>query len=202
MRLYGVTTAGKNPDSDKVFLFTRIMKLNSFGIFKKQGMKESIKFISRTTVGSVEKGSRCSTPHEELMIHFLVSKKDFLVFYAFTGLEYPRRLAYKFLEEVRDAFDQNLGESWKEINKDNNLKVPEISKLFKKYEKADKVDNLVMANLKVEKATDIVSKNLRELLERQGELDGLVKESEDLSKKSKAFYKNSKKVNKKCCNLI
>jgi len=50
--------------------------------------------------------------------------------------------------------------------------------------------------------TDIMKKNLNDLLKREENLEGLMAKSKDLSTVSIEFYKRAKKANKKCCGLV
>lgn len=49
--------------------------------------------------------------------------------------------------------------------------------------------------------TNIMKKNLQELLKREEALDGLMSKSKDLSSVSVEFYKKAKAANSKCCKL-
>jgi hypothetical protein len=49
--------------------------------------------------------------------------------------------------------------------------------------------------------TEIMRKNLQDLLKREENLEGLMAKSNDLSKVSVEFYKKAKESNKKCCSM-
>lgn len=49
--------------------------------------------------------------------------------------------------------------------------------------------------------TDIMKKNMSELLKREENLDNLMAKSKDISSVSAAFYKKAKDNNNKCCNM-
>lgn len=49
--------------------------------------------------------------------------------------------------------------------------------------------------------TNIMKKNLNDLLKREENLEGLISKSEHLSSSSKLFYKKAKESNKKCCSM-
>jgi len=74
--------------------------------------------------------------------------------------------------------------------------------VIKNYQDPSKVDKLSQAQKNVDETKIILHDNIKKLLERQGDLDTLVAKSNDLSKGAKAFYKNTKKVNKSCCNIF
>jgi synaptobrevin family protein YKT6 len=168
---------------------------------KRGAVKEMIKFTTRASLQSLKNGERCSAIHEDQMVHMQVSYKDDLIFCAFTTIDYPKRVAYQYLKEAIDLFEASVGESWKAVDKDENLPVEGWPELFTAYKTASN-DQLTQAQMKIDETQDILVSNMRELLERQGNLDELVQQSDDLSNHTKVFYKNSKKMNKKCCNLI
>lgn len=56
--------------------------------------------------------------------------------------------------------------------------------------------------MELNEVTNIMKKNIDELLKREENLEGLMSKSKDLSTVSVEFYKNARKANKKCCNLV
>ena len=62
-------------------------------------------------------------------------------------------------------------------------------------------DNILKLQNELNDVTNIMKKNLQELLKRDEALDGLMAKSKDLSSVSVEFYKKAKKANSKCCNL-
>jgi synaptobrevin family protein YKT6 len=64
------------------------------------------------------------------------------------------------------------------------------------------VDKMTEALKEVEETKVVLHESVKKLLERQGDLDDLVAKSKDLSEASKQFYKNSKKMDKSCCQII
>ena len=50
--------------------------------------------------------------------------------------------------------------------------------------------------------TDIMKKNLNELLVRDENLDNLMSKSKDLNSVSLEFYQKAKKANNKCCSVV
>ena len=203
MKMFALTTAGMNPNDSRIHLFTRHIDTSRFGFFESSGAKEMIKFVSRNTLPSLKKGQRYSAADEHgFYVHAAVSYSDMFVAYAFTDSDYPRRVAYKCLEEALEAFQKKVGEAWKGQSSDNKYDCPEFEAVFKKYKDASKVDALTIAQLKVDATEAVLVDNIKTLLERHETLDQMVEKSKDLSDKTKVFYKNSKKMNKKCCTLI
>ncbi|CDJ65829.1 hypothetical protein, conserved [Eimeria necatrix] len=106
--------------------------------------------------------------------------------------EYPRRVAFACLNEVYLQFTQSVPASkWRslEIKKEKNNKSnnPEIDfgekmqTLLKKYKNPALSDQLVQAQLKADRAQEVVRQTVVSVL-RQGEsLQELINKSEDLS---------------------
>ena len=201
MEIYALTTAGLNPTTKKVQLYSKIRDLSSFSFLKRSAVKEMIKFVTRSSLQSLNRGDRCSAKEEDQMVHMQMSTKDDFIFCVFSTMDYPKRVAYNLLAEAVELFEQEVGEGWKNVTEDKDIKVTGFPELFKKYKNASN-DQLTQAQMKVDATKDILVGNMKELLERQGKLDELVQKSDDLSGHTKVFYKNAKKTNKKCCTLI
>lgn len=58
MQLIAVIIAAYNPIEKKVIMLTRYYELNSVGIFYRNTVKESMKFICRESVIGLDKGTR------------------------------------------------------------------------------------------------------------------------------------------------
>lgn len=95
-----------------------------------------------------------------------------------------------------------MGEKWELFNQDENLGIKDIIIKFEEFQEPSKVDKLTKAIEEVDKTKVVLHDSVKKLLERQGDLDDLVAKSKDLSEASKQFYKSSKKMDKKCCQLI
>ena len=64
-----------------------------------------------------------------------------------------------------------------------------------------KEDNILKLQTELNDVTNIMKKNLQELLKREEALDNLMSKSKDLSSVSVEFYKKAKSANNKCCKL-
>jgi synaptobrevin family protein YKT6 len=62
-------------------------------------------------------------------------------------------------------------------------------------------DNILKLQTELSDVTNIMKKNLQELLKREESLENLMSKSKDLNSVSLEFYKSAKKANSKCCNL-
>ena len=203
MKCFAVSTAGMCPMDHKVHLYSRYNDMSRWSFWETGSIKDMIKFFSRNCLESLKPGERYSINHEGYNVHAIVNEDNNLfAFYAFTDKDYPRRLAYKMLEEIQFEFKKAVGESWKNMKQDDKIKVVKMEEVFHKYKDATKIDALTIANMKVEKVQGVLIDNMKQLLERQESLDAMVQKSEDLTQKTKIFYKNTDKMNSKCCTLI
>lgn len=201
MRIHAITSAGINPTTKEPQLYSKVNDLSSFSFLKRSAVKQMMKFVTRTSLKSLKRGERCSALHEDQMVHMQVSYSDDFIICVFSSVDYPKRVAYSYIKQAFELFNQQVGQQWKNIPKDENIPVKGWPDLFKQYKTASN-DQLTQAQMKVNETQDILVSNMQELLERQGKLDELVQQSDDLSNQTKMFYKNSKKMNKKCCILI
>jgi hypothetical protein len=125
--------------------------------------------------------------------------------------EYPRRVAIDLIYKVIENFNQFIytnNVNLYNINKDSDLKFkyldtliaewqnPMESNIFIKLE-----DNILKLQSELSEVTNIMKKNLNELLKREENLDNLMAKSKDLSSVSVEFYKKAKSANTKCCKL-
>ena len=135
------------------------------------------------------------------MVHILVSPKDKFAVYIFSTLDYPQRLAYKVLHKTLELFENNVGQGWKDQPGDKDFKISSIESLFQEF-KTGSMDQLTIAQNNVEEVQEVLVHNMKELLERQGQVDVLVDKSEDLKFQTKLFFKKTEKIANPCCTLI
>ena len=95
-----------------------------------------------------------------------------------------------------------MGDKWKACKSDQKFSSSSFEKTFNKYKDATKIDALSLATIKVDETKAVLVDNMKVLLERQENIDMMVQKSDDLSAKTKLFYKQSDKMNKSCCTLI
>lgn len=89
-----------------------------------------------------------------------------------------------------------------EINaEDQSVKWQKLDLWIKQYQDPKEVDKLEKLKSELQEVQKIVHKNMDDLLKRDEDLNKLMEKSQDVSKMSLDFYKNAKKVNKKCCSL-
>ncbi len=204
MILYALIVAAKNPTDGNVYIYSREYDLSNFGFFYKNTIKESFKFLCRESVPlpALSYGTRHTVIHEDqFTVHILVSDKQQLAVFAFCDASYPRRIAFKCLDEFMDKFESKAGDTWSKYTKDENIDIG-LASLLKSYKDPKQSDALTKAQGKTEEIKVILHENIRKLLERGENLEKLVDKSKDLSDQSKLFFKQSKKAKQSCCNIF
>ena len=209
MRIHAITAVGvpdpssKNPKPTPL-LFIKFYELGKFSFMQRSPVKQTIKFITRGSLNSLGFGARCSASDPEnpdLVVHIKKHSSKNLALCVFTSPDYPKRSAYTFLNQYEELFWKHIGDKYRTYSSDQNLSLPGLKELFIEWKNGGN-DQLAIAENKVDQIEGVLVQNLKALLEQQGNLDELVEKSDDLKGSTKVFYKNSKKMNKKCCNLI
>lgn len=202
MKLYGLLVAGVNPNDEKVYIYSREYELSSFAFFNRNPIKGCFKFIGRETTPLLEKGTRHTAEHSSseasFIVHIQVSYSSKLAYYAFCDSSYPKRVAFKCLNEFMEAFEAKHGDTWTKYIKDENL-LCGLSVLLKDYADPTKKDVLTDAMKNADDIKSVLHMNITRLLEKQGDLEKLVEKSKDLSDQGKLFLKSSRKMNKGWC---
>jgi len=193
MIIYSVIVASQNPSDKSIHIYSREYDLSKVGFFAKNGVKESFKFVCRESCGTLPRGSRHTCTHEtEYVIHIAVSSTSQTCAYAFCDSSYPRRIAFKMLEQVIQKFEKEVGDACFKTKGDENINIG-LPAIFKQYQDPKKMDALTSAQDKADQITVTLHENIRKLLERGENLEELVVKSKDLSTQSKQFYKDTKK---------
>ncbi|KAL4484826.1 hypothetical protein ABPG74_020003 [Tetrahymena malaccensis] len=203
MKLLGILCACKNSTDNQVYIPVREYEDSSISVFSRGTVRDSFKFIVRESFVGIQKGTRHEVKHEDYFVYILASLNHNVIAYAFTEGAYPaRRVIYQGLQKALDGFFQKLGNGYQAIKSDEKIQIPAVQQVLKDYSDPAKVDQLIKVQNKVDEIQVILHENINKLLEAQGDLDVLVEKSKDLSAASKTLYKNSKKMNKKCCNIF
>ena len=87
------------------------------------------------------------------------------------------------------------------IKSDTDIKFKYIDTIVKEWQDPSNKDSIMILQNELDGVTQIMKKNLQDLLKREENLDALMAKSNDLSKISVDFYKKAKSSNKKCCSM-
>mmetsp|Transcript_13509 Transcript_13509/g.15147 ORF Transcript_13509/g.15147 Transcript_13509/m.15147 type:complete len:111 (+) Transcript_13509:292-624(+) len=96
---------------------------------------------------------------------------------------------------------ENDTEMYMDVEADTNLKYDKLEEFLKTWQNPAEADKIYKIKTELTEVTDIMHKNMEDLLKRGESLDVLMAKSKDLSTMSVEFYKKAKKKNQKCCTL-
>ena len=182
-------------------ILTRAFHLKSFGFLQRGTVKEFCVFVARTSAARAQPGTRCSVTQDQFVVHCYDTGEE-LVGVALADSEYPARAAFLVIREAIQAFRDRHGTFWKDpsITKDREFKVQGLKELLTARQDPRTFDALIRASSAVDQAVEVMNGNMQLALGRGDQLDELVGKSEDLSRRAKLFYKESK--GKRCCSLM
>jgi synaptobrevin family protein YKT6 len=157
----------------------QVTRLESFGYFARSSVKEFINFTSKAIIKSISSGIRQCSMHDDYVI-FSFRRADGLGCVIVTDLEYPERVAFRLIMTVLEEFPSVSLES-----------------LIIDSQDPVKIDKICRVQKDLDDVKAILYNTIEAVLERQGKLDDLINQSEELSLQSIAFYNASKQ--NKCC---
>jgi len=181
-------------------LLTSAFELSSFGYFQRGSVKEVAMFVSREVVSRSSVGEKQSVQHKEYICHCHVTSSK-LACTVITDADYPGRVAFTLLGKVVEEFTKKYGQSLESYTKDTELKVDALDALLIKYQEPREADSIMKLQKDLDETKDVLVKSIDQLLVRGERLEVLAEKSQDLSFQSKAFLKQSEKMNS-CCTII
>ena len=121
---------------------------------------------------------------------------------AVTDKEYPERgaftLLYNVIMEFRDwAQPQGILDN---VTADMKVNWPALERFLRDWQDPTQADKLMKVEKQLFDVTEIMKKNLQDLMDRGESIDQLMDKSKDLNQQSVQFYRSAKKTNSKCCN--
>lgn len=182
-------------------ILCRAFYLKSFGFLQRSTVKEFCVFVARTSAAKSQPGTRCSVTQDQFLVH-CYHMADGLVATAITDSDYPARAAFYVLKEAILAFRETHGEAWKDqgMRRDREFKLTGLKTLLTERQDPRTFDPLLRAASATDDVIEVMNDNMQLALSRGEQLDELVGRSEDLSRRAKLFYKESK--GKRCCILM
>lgn len=208
MKLYALIIAGVNPNGN-TYIYSSEYELSSLAFFSRNSIKGCFKFICRETTPLLTKGpkgARNTAEHKNTegsyTVHIQYSYAEKLAYYAFCDSSYPKRVAFKCLNECMESFEKKYDDTWSKVCKDENL-LCGLNAKMKEFSDPTKVDVVIAALKTTDEIKSILHKNIKELLERHGDLDKLLEKSIDLNTQGREMLKQSRKLDKSwwrwCC---
>jgi len=182
------------------FLLCSGFELSSFGYFQRGSVKEVALFVSREVIERSQKGERQTIQHKEYMCHAFITPQE-IGCAVITDGDYPHRVAFSLVNKAIEEFTKVHGSDVSQYNNDVDLKVDALEPLLLKFQEPEKADQVTKIQKDLDETKEVLVKSIDQLLQRGERLDVLAERSQDLSFQSKAFLKQSEKLNS-CCILI
>ena len=161
------------------------MNLNDLWFYQRGIAKDLINFNACTIAGRIPLGNKASiTLENDVGVCHCWVTQDGIAATAMTDNEYPERAAYtllnKLIMEFRDAFEkQGILKSEPIPNKP--LKFPAMELFLRDWQNPHEADKLLKLEKEVEEVSQIVHKNLKDLLARGEAMEDLMDKSESLN---------------------
>lgn len=175
-------------------------ELGFLGYLKRSTVRDLLNFNSRTCCGRSRPNDRTAIHLEQdVGICYLAIHPNTLGVTVITDPEYPQRVAFTLIAEILRQF-QALGLDWGSLRADANLPFPELATQLQRYQNPAEADRLTKIQSELNQVTEVMHRNIEELMKRGETLESLMARSEDLSGVSYDFYKRAKK-NNQCCKL-
>jgi len=181
-------------------MLSNAFELSSFGYFQRGSVREVALFVSREVLERSKLGERQSIKHKEYMCHVQVSPQR-IAAAAITDGDYPPRVAFSLINQAFEMFTKAHGTDVTKWNTDVELRVDGLEEILLKFQEPEKSDNITKIHKDLDETKEVLVKSIDQLLARGEKLEVLAEKSNDLSYKSKAFLKQSEKLNS-CCILI
>lgn len=175
-------------------------ELSFLGYIQRRVLREHINFTARTVCGRASPGDRTAVHLEnnQGVCYVAIHPNTFAVTIV-SDPEYPQRVVFSLIADIMNQFfSSNL--EWENATKDVDLKFTLLEKFLKDYQNPAEADKLMKIESELNQITDIMHKNIEQLLKRGETLESLMQKSQDLSTVSYDFYKRAKK-NNQCCKL-
>lgn len=190
--------------SSSPVILSSAFELSFVSIFQRGTLKEFLNFNSRLIIGKALPDQHLAVELEEGKgVCYAVLTTDKIGVTMICDPEYPRRVAIDVLLRIIENFKGFMSENRININKysvDTDLKYKYIETIIQDWQNPNEKDNILKLQSELNDVTDIMRKNLNELLKREENLESLMAKSKDLSASSVTFYKQAKKTNS-CCNF-
>jgi synaptobrevin family protein YKT6 len=186
--------------ADSPVNFGAVHELGFIGYFQRKVVRDLINFSSRTVVGRSRPGDRTAVHLEqEAGICYVAVHPNSLAVTVVADPEYPQRVAFTVIAEImRELIASSL--AWPRVVTDTDMGWPRLNEYLRTYQNPMEADRLMKIQSELDQVTEVMHRNIEELLKRGETLDSLMAKSNDLGAMSYDFYKRAKK-NNQCCKL-
>jgi len=179
-------------------------KLNSFSYFTRGSAREFMIFLSRELGGRARDGQALSSPHKEYLAHVNAGyvRGIFIACVAITTEDYPERVAHGVVNKCLNTFGNNYSPDEIRRGEDLAYQWSYMNERINEYYQPSPEDTKFQeVEREIQNTTEIMHVQIDTLLKRGEKIEDLVDTSKDLSKKSKVFYKKTRKLNR-CCMIM
>jgi len=198
MKLYSIIIFKHIQIGEKPILLCSYYFLDDVGYFKRGPIEEVCLFVSRLVVQKSSRSELKSIKHNDFFCHVRVAQNGLSVA-AVSDAAFPARDAFRMIKNVIDYFNQEVPDiRWKDLTQDSDLGIPvkSINEALQKLEKTAEIQK------ELDEVREIMQDNIDKLLQRDQDLDILLKQSDDLSAATKIMVKQSKELNSNCPDCI
>lgn len=198
MKLLALSLWKHNGPDVAPFRLAESMKLDSFSMWTRSGVRENIVFGSRTVIQRTTLGCRQTVGLKDVpfLLHIYV-RFDGLAGVCVADEEYPQRVCFGLISQTMQKFEDKVKDKWAKVSKDQEVEPPFMKEDLETFQDP-KNDKICKIQRDLDDIKDIMHNNIEEILKRGETLDALMEKSDDLSMTSKQFYKKAKKANS-CC---
>ena len=163
--------------------------LDQFSYFQRGTIKEcclvfSRLFVSRTspsTTIAIDLSNQTEYSFLDNYIMYIDINKDLFTKTIITVKDYPKRLIYEILEQVKGNTDLDV--------------------LIKTYSNVKETDKILKIQNELDQTKKIMVKNIEQVLKRGEKIESLVEKSEELSRLGGIYIREAKKLNS-CCLIL
>eukprot|EP00826_Nyctotherus_ovalis_P022792 TRINITY_DN175_c0_g1_i5.p2 TRINITY_DN175_c0_g1~~TRINITY_DN175_c0_g1_i5.p2 ORF type:complete len:203 (-),score=70.98 TRINITY_DN175_c0_g1_i5:80-688(-) len=184
-------------------LLAAAYELNMLWFYQRSVARDHVLHNSRLVATRMKPGQRgCIDLEEGKAKCYALCTPDKLCVTAVTDTEYPERAAFGVLYELSLDFIKTFKGNPAVISPKDDLKLEykKIEEFLAKWQKPEENDKLIVIEKELQSVTEMMRKNLEDMLKKGEKLDELMEKSKDLNGISISFYKKAKK-NNQCCSL-
>lgn len=186
------------PESDTVLLHSSYY-LQDEWFFNKSSVKEACIFATKFVLSRAKEEEQSIVQYRNYSVYYRTTKGLGAVFVS--DEEYPIHVAKKVLLGCMNEYIKHSDGNWMFCKANNMYSIESIDKLLEQSQVPENIDKIHKVHKQLEETKVILHRTIGSLLKRGEQLEDLIKKSNDLSERSKRFYKESKKMNR-CCFIL
>ncbi|EDO05140.1 Regulated-SNARE-like domain family protein [Babesia bovis T2Bo] len=184
--------------NEKPIFLLQYFKLSDLQILSRGTVKSVAVFTAREIAGRLNQGENVAV-HEENFDVFAYRWDVGVCAICICGKGYPERVAFSLLQLAFFEFITKYPDAGIEHTSDVNLNIPQIKALVNQYRDPTVVDAYTNVSDKLQHTLEVVHKTIADMLHNEENLEALVNQSKDLSRKSKNVFVKSRKLKRRSC---